>query len=740
MSKRIISNNNSLYQGINSSNFKNVTSNTIFSFGNFSITSNFDDVADLKDGSELSMGLSPITLEDIGTTVSQSELLHTISNNAELNLDFSDLSTFVRFGSAYEFLRTSIENIILTYPSSLSISSVYDNTINNFMTIGTTGESTFDIPVSVINNNFNLPFNEENFIITNYEVWNPLTNTIHKILEFIGSTPTRDFISLKVDGNFLISGSTSNIKFHIKPTDKTFKFYKKSLNKYQSYLLSNKTDAGYNFVIKMPKMLDNGDIIYINTNFLWNTTDGYNIDINTSQYRRFLQGLLNVGELFDKIKTDVIYRSLTPSSLKLYDSTDDSKISKLLRIFGSEFDKNRQYIDSLVYIDRVTYDKINNTPDQLVSLLAEQNGWEYHSIVNEENTYDGTFDEDGFLPFEIDIEFWRRIIINSNYFWKSKGTRESIKSILLMLGIPIEFININEYVYVINDKINVLNTKFSVMDFPTSEYPYTNDGYPKFPQESENFYFQKAGDKDNGQEYLNLFRSAGFSLSKTIDNKKSWVDTNLIRSHSSTQNYVTKSSKLVVNTKEIDVVLDSAQGVEYDVFYNKNKTSISAYLDKALKSKTVNLKFEEFINIVITEMINARDNKILSSYQQLLNLYIKYSKEIDSNAYTFDDLYVFLCKYDIYLNKFIDTLLPATTIKRNVGVVVKNTNFTRQKFTYKRGVYYRHNEFSINSDNEYIFNDKIVHLSNEQLPILDTINDNRYIGNDGCLYKRIIIQ
>ncbi|GAH17039.1 unnamed protein product, partial [marine sediment metagenome] len=87
------------------------------------------------------------------------------------------------------------------------------------------------------------------------------------------------------------------------------------------------------------------------------------------------------------------------------------------------------------------------------------------------------------------------------------------------------------------------------------------------PLETNDFYFQLSGNSDSGQAYLDVFRSAGFNLSQTPDNKKSWVQTGAtVRIDDITPQYYQEDSKLVINTKEVDVSLDTARGIEYDVY------------------------------------------------------------------------------------------------------------------------------------------------------------------------------
>ena len=111
--------NNGLDQNLNGTSFTNITSETIFSFGRFSVTSNFGGRIPIDYTNALSTFVRPVTLATMGVSTAQSQILHDKSINTIPNLDKSNINTFIRFGSAYEFLRVAIQNIILGYPGSL---------------------------------------------------------------------------------------------------------------------------------------------------------------------------------------------------------------------------------------------------------------------------------------------------------------------------------------------------------------------------------------------------------------------------------------------------------------------------------------------------------------------------------------------------------------------------------------------------------------------------------------------
>ena len=598
--------NTNLDQNLNGTAFNNTASETIFQFGSFAVTSNFSGRQAKNYKNSLSSFNRPVTLETLGVTEVQSAVLHEYQINATLNLDKSDLSTYVRFGSTYEFFRVSVQEIILKYPGSLFVNSntnpggnlsVYDISYDNINDI-----TTFKVPSEFIDNVFGIVFNQGNLTkpddietknlnlsYDKYSVWSRYDpDNSYPIVGFTGDTPGITHIVVKAYGDpfsFISGATTGYFDFHIKPNNIVFEDYRLLLSNYEQYVVSERQGvSGFQFNVNDPTLLDDGNIVYASTNLLWTTTDGYNIDISNSPYQNFLDGLLTIGSKYDSVKTDLIARFLTPTSIKTYDLTQDGKMTKLLRVYGWEFDQMKKFIDSLTNINTVTYNKVNNIPDQLINNLARTFGWNYFTLVNESELVNSFLNIDDternlntdLLPAEINIELWRRILLNTNYFWKSKGTREAIKAMFLMIGIPEPFINITEYVYTVDGKIDPRSVLLSQADFPTNSLPYDSSGYPVAPIETNSFYFQVIGDADSGQRYLDVFRSVGFNLHRTPDNKKSWVQTGATtRIHNTTPQYYQADSKLVINTKEVDVSLDTARGIEYDV-YDYIKTDFAA--------------------------------------------------------------------------------------------------------------------------------------------------------------------
>ena len=658
-----------LDENLNRENFNNTPSQTIFSFGRFSVTSNFDGRQFIDYSNELSTFVKPITLETLQLSDVQSEIILDKTKQVVLNLDKSDFKSFVRFGGAYEFLRVAVEDILLKYPASLYMTGENvrggNNTFFDLNFDATTNITTFKVNLDAIVNDFGLIHkdyevpvvldgNEIKNLTLSYDryiVWVGGEDIEVKapIIGYTGNTKngTRPYLMVKTIGNpFEEFDNLTDTPFHIKPDGIVFEEFRQQLTDFQKYILSfrREDNEGFEFIMKDPILNDNGNINYNDNVMVWTTSDGYNLDFNNSDYRQFLERLLTIGSKYDSFKTDLIARFLTPASIKTYDLTDEGKITKLLRVYGREFDQMREFIDSLAYINRVTYDKINNAPDQIIANLAKTMGWDYFSLVNEAELVETllTIDDEErnlnaeLLPAEIDIELWRRIIMNTTYFWKSKGTREAIRAMFLMIGIPEPFINITEYVYTVDGRIDPRQMNLQPIEFGSEVYPFDNDGYPKAPIETPEFYFQIFGNTDGGRAYMDNFRKAGFILERTVDNKKSWIQAGEThRRHPLSPIYYQADSKLVLNTKEVDVALDAAQGIEFDVYEYIKQDWMANSTGATLPYSYVNVSLDIGDGYTFPLPISYEDNQVKGDLEVRFNgILLNGPKEYNSTGDT----------------------------------------------------------------------------------------------------------
>lgn len=596
MTKRRIIRNSVFNESVVGTNFDNTPSTTIFRLGNFRLDTNLEDRIIGDFSNRITTFSKTYTLDTIGIDKSVSEKIFNNENKLRLNLDFNEITSYARYGSLEDLFKFSIKNIIEQYPYSIRVVNQLNtgvlNTVLNFQYDDIQNISTFRIPTIVIINILgivvdsknNIPNTEnplKNFNLTKdrYVIWsNDNPDIEYPIIGFTGNTETDNFITLSTNGKlFDLTNTTLSKTFHIKPSDNEFLNFLFNLNDIEKYILNKKNRDGFTFKLKDIK--EDGRTFYTR-NFTWPVSDGYNIDLDTVSYNVFINEFIRLGIRYDEFKTDTIYRLYTTESLKEFDGTNDQKIKKLIRTYGFEFDKIRRLADGFATLNNISYKKEKSVPDILVKNLAKTLGWEVFDIVQEDDLLNkifnvGTTDvSKSIIPSEIDIELWRRILVNTKWFFKSKGTRKSLETIFKLVGIPEEFILLNEYIYLAENKLELEDRIISIdrnqifteleVENPSS---FNNEGYPIAVPETTNFFFQISGNTDSGQTYINRFRENGFVIDDIVDNKKSWLLTSELEEREDFNTYYEiDDSRLIINTKEIDIGLSVSRALEDNVF------------------------------------------------------------------------------------------------------------------------------------------------------------------------------
>jgi hypothetical protein len=217
-------------------------------------------------------------------------------------------------------------------------------------------------------------------------------------------------------------------------------------------------------------------------------------------------------------------------------------MEKVLQIYGRSFDETKKFIDALAFMNSVNYNVGNDIPSQLLKNLAQTLGWGINispitdddflgSVFGQKNKdnpqFPGTSQQQ--TPDELNYQYYRNLVLNSAYLFKSKGTRKSIEVLMRLVGAPEALVEFNEYVYVADQKINLeqFDTQFYnisggtyVQELPTyeqgntfnimgftytgftteititdvnvnrEEYPMDIYGYPQAPINTENYFFQ----------------------------------------------------------------------------------------------------------------------------------------------------------------------------------------------------------------------------------------------------------
>ncbi len=513
--------------------------NAFFTLGNFEITSNFNG----RVSKDFTLGewSEYYCLKNLDIT--EEELEEAVNNNifVKLNFDTTIVDKYVYFGSFSKTLETEIQDIILKWPASLYISTnpivpsntrpSSLNTILDFYYNPITKTSSFKSPVKAVTNQYNLVYDNNPFIentITNqlseYILSNE-NNDEFTILGMTGLTNDSNYIYFKIDGNPFTTLSATTFgtnNYHIKPIKKSRDYFFNNLSDVQKIILNRLTTPKYTLIIDVPIVYNDGDIGFAKQSFTWPTTDGYNLDIITIPYSDYIEQVFKVSELYDENKTNLMTRRLVSESIIEYDTEGDGngndgrRVHKLLTIYGTEFDVVKKYIDGISFANVVTYNKKDNTSDSLIKIMAKTLGFDVLLTVNDGVSILTNNDEgddpqfEGYSrelsPNQIDIELWRRLVINAWWLFRSKGTRKVLEFFMQLFSIKNCLVTMDERIYLAKDKLDLnelrkqFNTLFgpSYYDLNRNNFPVDDYGFPKTPNNTETFWFQNDGFWYNG--------------------------------------------------------------------------------------------------------------------------------------------------------------------------------------------------------------------------------------------------
>jgi hypothetical protein len=254
---------------------------------------------------------------------------------------------------------------------------------------------------------------------------------------------------------------------------------------------------------------------------------------------------------------------------------------------------------------------------------------------------------------------------------------------------------------------------------------------------------------------LFVSQSPGFNLTRVIDNKKSWLNnTSLVNREFDIKHvngfnsirqtdYDVLDERLVINTKEIDLDMNIASAVEYDVwcYLSDNPCLLTGvtYCDPCIACGDKNFQDDEcfvfqdlnvydfmdnasnnvqlfsqsyccgdnkidfnsllttdlstiktidnFKNLMVSELINVKNRKTISGYPTLKALYERYLNSLKhcgtkSSAFDYYTMDEFANLIGDYWVDIIEQVIPATTIWGSVKIYT-NTIFDQQKFKYR---------------------------------------------------------
>ncbi len=684
--------------------YQNVSTESIFTFGDFRIQRNISSnllSSDTRQFSFSSFGsLSTLSNDQFDA----STVINTTVN--DLNPKTDEANSYAYFGSFYTKVANAINNIINTFPYAMSF---YDygtgNTILNY-TNTFSGTSIFDLTLSSITNQGEIIYASgvsasSSTEVTLFNDWDQFeiqlfnsadTHTIQSYSHNVSNGR----LQFEIAGT-LFTGTTSASTFgiYVRPTVKRYSQYKKTLSNLEYQILFEKK-----FMIPNPD-----DDTFESTSIEWPTLiDGFNPDLSGNAFRTYLNTLLNACSSIDEIKTNWMVRTMLPENYIDFDSNTDSSNNsteigiyrKITTVYAEEFDKIKQYIDGLAYAHTVDYHDQEAIPNKFMHRLSSLLGWEAINEFNDTDifSYLAKEDTEGFTKSDYNFQLWKKILININWLYKKKGTRDALQFIFKLMGAPNCLVNFNELVYRINQSATattLANTTSSKINI---------DGYPNY--EMSQWEFQEGGQgRGDGDKYISQWEPE-FHPIREIDN---------IKVHTGDTEFNGTSN--VINSKQLNIQLSPAAAIECDLkkwydlgFTTGSTTNVQAGIPSYINLAGVRvhqppsvsaMTVAQWLDYAYTNSINPTTRKTIDYnaghnfyYQNLKDLYLAYyfwskTNEV-SNKLNFRKIEPFLDLIQRNFDAYIQRLIPATTILEGEGVLYRNTLFNRQKYVYQEGI------------------------------------------------------
>ena len=636
------------------------------------------------------------------------------ANLAKLNFQPEEPTTYAYFSSFYSKIAQSINNIsqnfpyaILSNPDSIGnniVSANYDMFQN--LTTFLVDEFSLINQGNVFYKPGNVPYSLFNSYNTGFtlQISGAGVNDVYPINKYFycGGTNQLFFVAT---GDIFSGATTINIPLYIRPTLQVMGEFKQTLPQLDYQLL-------YNGEFLVPNNTDNDSVL---SSYTWTRNiDGFNPDIQGIGYTQFVNSILPDAKLVDERKTNIFIRTIIPENLLELDS-EDKIFRKLTHVYADEFDEMKRYIDGLAYAHTVEYNNVNSVPNVYLSRLGRLLGIDLKDSFSEVDLFEyiaGDPEGTGSSFQDFNNDLWTRILVNLNFLYKKKGTRDAIMFMFKILGAPDCLINFNEFVYKVFAP-NEINNPGGIGS------PVSADGYPNINDNPTIFQGNGRG-RGNGQLFVDFYNQS-FRLQKTADNIKVYTGQTSISS--STES----NTRDTINSKEVDIFLDPAQLIECDVknwytlgfgYWNWGSTGTCVAPYSAITFSGLTVPFEwsidaatcavlnppnvtgmsisQYTDYLYATFVNPRNRKTYPSYDftsfvymNLKSIYINYmlwTNNQESNRLTFQAIDKLLTVIERGFNTFGKQFIPATTIANGPATLYRNTVFERQKYVYKPGI------------------------------------------------------
>jgi hypothetical protein len=528
-----------------------------------------------KNGEWLRKNECTVTLVDNCEVWTLSDLVDTevsTENRIIRKPDYSTLLDFVYFGSCVELIKTAMSDIIKKYPGELYVTTnTYDfisgseqyrlgyNILDNPVVV----DNPFNIDLlslSVAGKEENPDFNELRYFASSFKKYMLLDNEEHEmaclegwevnaknkkcfrngdlyatIVLTFSDGGTMEIYSYYMDGGNILITDSKFSGYRLRPrASEVSKVFNEDFIIFENFLLNRNSQPIYTISIDSPYEGAEG-IVHTIKSYTWPTLYGWNIDVQSPDYNRYVNNLLAVADFYDTNMVDNLWRNLIHDAIKNMDITaetfrktgDDSSdyiigtgnIRGLMLAYGRQFDDIKFDMENIKTMNVITYDENGNMPDYFLSDTLGLSGWEVSSVVETlDNTasifdlYDGS--NKTYTTNDLNTHFMRMLKLNSKAIVKRKGTRNAIETLLSLFGMCSYDFASNYYESLPESSKTLINGKFASWDDLPDEtkalyYDYKLNEYVVVASNNETDMV--IGDEPLPAEVINEMKDNAFS-------------------------------------------------------------------------------------------------------------------------------------------------------------------------------------------------------------------------------------
>jgi hypothetical protein len=336
---------------------------------------------------------------------------------------------------------------------------------------------------------------------------------------------------------------------------------------------------------------------------------------------------------------------------------------------------------------------------------------------------------------EAEYEFYRRMLINLSYLYKSKGTRTAIEFFLKFIGAPEPIIRLDEFVYKVDNAlptnieadirsaiqgekifnyVTTTSTGITLTQLTGSttltreEYPVDEEtGLPRKATSSDgSMYFQKGAgwykktldhrspdilDEENsiltgrtktiktmskpftyGEDYFDVYRELpGLDYGYSLTSEINNQKIEVVDNES--------TSHLTLNRKNINVFLSADRAIDYNIYSKSRDLSLSF---STLTPQT-GVTFAEFLDTAVSNVVkNSNVVKYKDTYSTLFDVYNSHYQSNGFTPYRYITVTEFINRLSPYWVNIVEQFIPATTLWMG-GNIIENGTFNRSKFKHR---------------------------------------------------------